>query len=196
MDNGVIIIEIDSDSNSQPKNNSTSDTEVALPSPSTTGRYTPRLGNKRTHTESLVLDVSTSDAESVHSTRSLRSRRTSHDRSPAPATPVRKSTRLSSISESEDTEKRSLRDTPRRQSKRLSLSVSHSAESSRKSPLKLQKIDEKEEIKEKKIGNSSNANQIESDSKGAAKEDDIVNELASDFVDEFLVDSTDEEMIE
>lgn len=75
----------------------------------------------------------------------------------------------------------------------MSLSVSHPEESTKKSPAKLQKIDETEEKAEIVAASPSNTGKPESN-QGTTKEDDIVNEMVADFVDELIsIDDTDDE---
>lgn len=146
--------------------------------------------------DSPFKDGSTSDAESISSNRSLRSRKVgvSQDRSPdklQELSPPRKSARLSSISERCDSPQllhpASPRTSVRRRSTRLSSVSSNNADdvaTEVASALKLPTIVEtpkKTDAKEPQTDGSISG-------KTNTCDDDVVNEMAAAFVDEFLVE--------
>lgn len=147
--------------------------------------------------------ASISDAESISSTRSLRPRRKSASREMSPACgvatpPPRKSARLRTISEHVETPTASATDgTPRRRSTRLRTPSISGADIIMESPiLKLTKIDE--EIgagkKEAETTVAAAASAAPAPADKPSNEDELVDEMAAAFVDEF-VDDDDEDVV-
>lgn len=141
-------------------------------------------------------DSPASDAESISSNRSLRSRKVSvsRDRSPdklQELSPPRKSARLSSISERCNSPQllhpASPRTTVRRRSTRLSSVSSNNADDVAAEVASAVKLPTIAEAPKK-----ANAEETQTDSgvleKTNAADEDVVNEMAAAFVDEFLAD--------
>lgn len=173
-----------------------SDVEITLPQPKDTSPLVVVSKAAQISRGSPFKESSTSDTESITSIRSLRSQKLSitRDRSPdklQELSPPRKSARLSSISERCNSPQllhpASPRTSVRRRSTRLGSVSSNNADDVATEVASALKLPTIAETPKKTIAKEPQTDGGISETTNAC-DDDVVNEMAASFVDEFLAD--------